>query len=162
MKNNVRMLAVVVAVSGFTVACGGGTDSSLLGPSATTTSAASTGSGGGNGGANNGGATTTSTGNLTVQCEQRSGRSKVSVDARNVARGTYQARITSGANSATAAAQASVADEVEFDFDSDRGDIAAGATAIAASFIQNGSVHGELLDGAGTVVATATASCAVR
>jgi hypothetical protein len=46
------------------------------------------------------------------------------------------AMVTSGANTATAPARQTDGDEVEFDFDSDAGDIAAGATAIAADFIQ--------------------------
>jgi hypothetical protein len=83
----------------------------------------------------------------------------VSVDGSGVRPGTFQARILSGANSAAAPARASVGDEVEFDFDSNPNDVAAGATSIPAVFIQNGSVQGDLLDAAGAVLATATAGC---
>src|SRR5215468_3907770 len=73
---------------------------------------------------------------VRVRCEVRSDRSKISVDGDNLATGTYQAMVTSGANTATAPARQTIGDQVEFDFDSDAGDIAAGATAIAANFIQ--------------------------
>ena len=71
-----------------------------------------------------------------VRCELRTGRSRISVDGNNLAPGSYRARVTSGGASVDAPAQAAVGDEVEFDFDSDGGDIAAGATAIPADFIQ--------------------------
>lgn len=53
-------------------------------------------------------------------------------------------------------------DEVECDFASNAGDIAAGATQIAANFIQGGSVTGKLIDAAGFTVASDTVSCRVR
>lgn len=96
-----------------------------------------------------------------VRCEVRSNRSKISVDGNGLipAGGTFTAKATSGANSATAPAAKAVGDEVEFDFDSDSGDIAEGAVAIAPNFIQNGSVSGQILNAAGKVVASATATC---
>jgi hypothetical protein len=86
----------------------------------------------------------------------------VSVDANNIRPGTYQARIASGANSAISPAQASVGDEVEFDFDSNSNDVAAGATRIASAFIQNGRVQADLLDASGAVAATGSAGCSAR
>ncbi len=96
-----------------------------------------------------------------VRCERRSNRSKISVDANGIASGTYTARVTSGGNTATSGPQGTVGDEVEFDFDSDNGDIAEGATPIASAFIQGLQVTGEVLDGS-TVVASATVSCESR
>jgi len=57
-----------------------------------------------------------------------------------------------------------VSDEVEFDFDSEPDDVAAGATPIAAGFLQGAppTVRGEILDGSQSVVAAATAVCAAR
>lgn len=101
---------------------------------------------------------------VRVRCEVRSDRSKISVDGNGLATGTYQARVTSGANMATAPAQQTIGDQVEFDFDSDAGDIAAGATAIAADFIQGAppQVTGAILTLGGSVVVEATADCTVH
>jgi hypothetical protein len=105
-------------------------------------------------------------GNATVivKCEVRSNRSKISIDGNGIATGSYQAVATSGANSATAAAQQTIGDEVEFDFDSDGGDIAEGATPIASAFIQGTppQVTGAILTLSGGVVAQATADCVVK
>ncbi|MGE0439986.1 MAG: hypothetical protein AB7L66_03265 [Gemmatimonadales bacterium] len=103
-------------------------------------------------------------GAVRVRCEVRSNRSKISVDGRSLrpATATYSARAVSGGNVASAPARAAVGGEVEFDFDSDPGDIAEGAVAIGAGFIVGGSVTGEILDAAGTLVATATVSCTVK
>jgi hypothetical protein len=99
-----------------------------------------------------------------VTCETRSDRSRASVDGNDLPSGTYTARLTSGANVATSAPAPTVGDEVEFDFDSEPDDIAAGATAIAADFIQGDppSVTGEILDGGGAVIASATVLCEQR
>ncbi len=101
---------------------------------------------------------------VRVRCEQRPDRSKVSVNGFDLdpADGTFAARVTSGLNSATSESQAAIAGEAQFDFDSDAGDIAAGATEIAADFIQDGQVTGEILDDAGNTVAVAMATCRVR
>jgi hypothetical protein len=101
---------------------------------------------------------------VRVRCEVRSDRSKISVDGNDLATGTYQARVTSGANTATAPAQQTIGDEVEFDFDSEPDDIAAGATAIAADFIQGTppQVTGAILTLGGSVVVEATVDCAVN
>jgi hypothetical protein len=107
---------------------------------------------------------TTGTGTATVKCERRSSRSRISVDGNSLASGSYTALVTSGTNSASAEAQATIGDEVEFDFDSDAGDIAAGATAISAGFLVGTppQAFAQILDAAGTVVAEATAVCDVR
>jgi hypothetical protein len=101
---------------------------------------------------------------VRVRCEVRSDRSKISVDGNDLATGTYQAMVTSGANTATAAARQTIGDQVEFDFDSDAGDIAAGATAIAADFIQGSppQVTGAILTLGGSVVVEATVDCQVN
>jgi hypothetical protein len=103
---------------------------------------------------------------VRVRCEQRLNppRSKASIDGFDLvpANGTFAARLASGLNTATSGTQAAVADQVEFDFDSDAGDIAEGATAIAPDFIQNAQVTGSILDAAGNTVATATAPCEVK
>jgi hypothetical protein len=72
--------------------------------------------------------------------------------------------VTSGSNTATAVPIPAIGDQAELDFDSDPADIAAGATAIAASFIQGTppQVTGQLLDAAGAVVAETTATCSDR
>ncbi len=101
---------------------------------------------------------------VRVTCERRSSRSKVSVDGSGLATGTYTARATSGANTAVAAPQATIGDQAEFDFDSDSGDVGAGATPIAGTFIQGSppQVTGEIIDATGAVVATATETCRDR
>jgi len=101
---------------------------------------------------------------LRVTCEKRSDRSKVSVDGQNLASGSYGARITSGGNVASSDLASTIGDQVEFDFDSDGGDIAAGATPIAAGFIVGSpaTVTAELLGDGGQVIVTQTAICEVR
>ena len=86
------------------------------------------------------------------------------VDGNNLATGSYQASATSGANSATAPAHQTIGDEVEFDFDSDAGDTALGATAIDAAFIQGAppQVTGTILTLGGGVVVQATVDCTVH
>jgi hypothetical protein len=95
---------------------------------------------------------------VVVTCEKRSDRSKASVNGKDLAAGTYTARITSGNNQANAPGQAAVLGQAEFDFDSNSNDIAAGATAISVSFIQNLTVTGQVLQN-GTVIAEATVAC---
>ncbi len=100
---------------------------------------------------------------IKVRCEQRAGRSKISVDGAGLAAGNYKARIISGANQTTTTApQASERGQVEFDFDSDRGDIAAGATAISPTFIQGGVVTGKILDANNFTVISDTVKCQAR
>lgn len=102
---------------------------------------------------------------IRVQCEKRGNtRSKVSVDGKGLTAGNYTAAVVSGANEAKSArAQAPVRGEVEFDFDSNRGDIAEGATAIPATFIGSaGTVTGKIVDSSGNTVISDTVSCRVR
>jgi hypothetical protein len=101
---------------------------------------------------------------VIVKCEVRSNRSKISVDGNGLATGSYQASATSGANAATAPAHQTIGDEVGFDFDSNPMDIAAGATAIAPTFIQGTppQVTGAILTLGGGVVVQATVDCVVK
>lgn len=101
-------------------------------------------------------------GELRVRCERRGNkRSKVSVDGRDVAAGTYLIQLTSGANTAPQVTKTVVApaDEFEADYDSNRADIRGGATAIPATFIQGGVVTA-VVTGAENL--SATVSCRVR
>jgi hypothetical protein len=104
------------------------------------------------------------TGTVRVRCERRADRSRVSVDGNDLAPATYQARITSGANTATAPGRPTIGDEVEFDFDSEGDDVAAGATAIAVDFIQGtpAQVTGAIITPSGAMVAEATVDCEAR
>jgi hypothetical protein len=97
-----------------------------------------------------------------VTCEVRANRSKVSVDGRGLAAGTYTTQATSGANTASSGPETAVSGEIETDYDSNPADIAAGATAIPANFIQGARVTGKVIDSTGAVVATRTAVCRVR
>ncbi len=99
---------------------------------------------------------------IRVKCEQRADRSRASVDGNDLAPGTYAGRVISGSNQATSAAKQTVGDEVEFDFDSNPNDVAAGATEIPANFIQNNQVTGQILDSAGSVVIEALAVCDLK
>lgn len=105
-------------------------------------------------------------GTLRLRCEVRgTSRSKVSVDGKDLAAGAYTARVVSGGNSASSGTQNTIGDEVEFDFDSDRGDIAEGATAISATFIDTSSephVTAEIVDAGGEVVVSGGATCEIR
>jgi hypothetical protein len=79
--------------------------------------------------------------------------------------GTFRARVRAAGGTVTSPARRAVGDEAEFDFDSDRGDIAQGATPIAARFIVARSgpdVIGELLDSQGRVVASRGVDCRFR
>ena len=101
---------------------------------------------------------------VSVKCEARNNRSKASVDGSGV-RGTYYAKLTSGG--ATVKSKNQVADpvtrEVEFDFDSNPRDIAAGATKISSTFIKGASVVGTIFNAStNAAVASAKADCRVR
>jgi hypothetical protein len=81
---------------------------------------------------------TTLAATLRVRCEaRRNSRSKISVDGNNLSprNGSFRARVRAAGGTVTSAARRAVGDEGEFDFDSDRGDIAQGATRIPARFI---------------------------
>jgi len=99
---------------------------------------------------------------IRVKCEKRANRSKISVDGSDLPPGTYRARVLSGTNKATSVPEATVGDEVEFDFDSNPADIAAGATPISVTFIQGGQVVGKILNAKGATVISDTVRCRVR
>lgn len=154
-RTDYLLFALVVSVAAVAAACSG-TNPSMTAPSALVSenSLASSGSDSGSGGGDD---------TIRVRCERRgTRRSKASIDGNNLAAGSYRARLTSGVNSVTSPARNTVGDEVEFDFDSNRNDIAEGATPIARDFIQGGRATGELLNSGGQVVASATVACEVR
>jgi hypothetical protein len=112
-------------------------------------------------------ATAASAAELRLRCEQRFAptRSKISVDGKNLfpQNAMYSARVISGSNQSTHVPLTAVGDEVEFDFDSDPGDIAAGAQAIPGTFITGGSVQAAIFDANGQmVVGPVTAACRMR
>jgi hypothetical protein len=103
---------------------------------------------------------------IRLKCETRgTARSKISVDGRGFANNkVFTASVTSGSvtiNSPLLRAKRPVRGEVEFDFDSDRGDIRTGATAIPSTFIKGNSVTASIIDAQGFAV-TASASCKAR
>ncbi len=106
-------------------------------------------------------ATEANAASIRVECEKRANRSKVSVDGNNMIAGNYTAKIISGSNTKKSAPKATTGDEVEFDFDSDAGDVAAGATRISRNFIQ-GTVTGQLINENGFTVAQSTRTCSTR
>ena len=104
---------------------------------------------------------------LRVRCERRSTRSKISVDGNNLSprNGRFKARVRASGGTVTSASKRAVGDEVEFDFDSNRNDIAQGATRISTRFITARSgpdVIGEILNSQGQVVARQGAECRFR
>lgn len=99
---------------------------------------------------------------IRVTCEVRGTRAKASVDGKGLGAGLYRGMIVSGGNAAAAPAEAAVGGEVEFDFDSNPADIAAGATAISSTFIVNGQLSGKVVDAAGNTVASDTSACRIR
>jgi hypothetical protein len=89
------------------------------------------------------------------------------VDGNNLSprNGSFRARVRAAGGTVTSAARRAVGDEVEFDFDSDRDDIAQGATRIPARFIVTRSgpdVIGELRNAQGRVVASQGVDCRFR
>ena len=104
---------------------------------------------------------------LRVRCERRSSRSRISVDGNNLSprNGRFKARVRASGGTVTSATKRAVGDEVEFDFDSNRNDIAQGATRISARFITARSgpdVIGEILNSQGQVIARQGAECRFR
>jgi hypothetical protein len=87
---------------------------------------------------------------IRLRCESRgTARAKISVDGRGFATNkVYRASVTSGGVTigSKTAKRPGVNHEVGFDFDSDRGDIAAGATAIPKTFIKNNVVSASIID----------------
>ena len=110
------------------------------------------------------GVTQPSTGNIRLRCERRSNRSKISVDGSNLspAGGAFRARVRAAGGTATSGTRQAVGGEVEFDFDSDPGDVREGATRIAASFVQaraGADVTAEILNSQGGVVGSSSGDC---
>ncbi|HSD09663.1 MAG TPA: hypothetical protein VLF14_01665 [Candidatus Binatia bacterium] len=89
-------------------------------------------------------------------------RSKISIDGRNLGFGQFRAVAKSGTNRAGSPLQGAVGGEAEFDFDSDPGNIQAGATPIDANFIQNNRVVGKIFNSSGVVVRKGSATCTVQ
>lgn len=101
---------------------------------------------------------------IRVRCDVSASRSKASVDGSGVT-GVYYATLRSGGK--TVKSKNLRADpinrEVEFDFDSNPKDIAAGATAIPFNFIKNARVVGSIYKAStGALVASAGEDCRVR
>ncbi len=105
-------------------------------------------------------------GNATVlvKCEVRSDRSKISVDGNDLATGSYQAVADLRRQRGDCSRAPDERRRGLFDFDSDDGDIAAGATAIASDFIQGTppQVTGAIVTLSGGIVAQATVDCVVE
>lgn len=82
-------------------------------------------------------------GTLRVRCEVRSNRSKISVDGKRIkSTGSVTAVVTNTHGfSLTADPKPIVLKQVEFDFDSDSGDVADGATQIPSDFIDRNDPH---------------------
>jgi len=101
---------------------------------------------------------------ILVSCEQRTNRSRISVDGKDLVPGNYSATVASGTNSALSLVQSTIGDEVEFDFDSSANDVAQGATEISADFIQNGImvIASIVDDNDNTIVSVTDVLCSVR
>lgn len=104
---------------------------------------------------------------IRVQCEQRGvQRSKISVDGNDLAPHApgqlYRAQVVSSGNVATSNGAPLDRGEVEFDFDSNPADVAAGATGIGTTFIVDGTVTGKILMPNGTTLIADTVACRVR
>ena len=84
---------------------------------------------------------------VRITCEKRPFRSRASVDGNNLKPGMYRAVLRSGTDHIARSQFAqTVRGEVQFDFDSNQGDVAEGATPISAQFIVNGRVRGWLVN----------------
>ena len=83
---------------------------------------------------------------VAVTCEKRPFRSRASVDGSRLKAGLYRAVLKSGTHVARSQFENAVGGEAQFDFDSNQGDVAEGATPIGAQFIVNGKVRGYLVD----------------
>lgn len=160
-----RMLGVVVVGGAvFLAACDGGASPAGL-ESGELAAARGSDDGSSSGSGDDSSSGSSGAGQLRLKCEVRTrGRSRISVDGKNLAAGSYQASVHSGVNSALSPMLSAVGDEVEFDFDSDPDDVAAGATEIAGSFISPSDPHvtASLLDAAGHTVVEGTVACRVR
>ncbi|MGH8508508.1 MAG: hypothetical protein ACREVH_07310 [Gammaproteobacteria bacterium] len=100
-------------------------------------------------------------GSIRVRCEKRPHRSKISVDGNDLVPGLYRAVVKSKKNRRSSPLQPTIGDEVELDFDSNPGNIAAGATPISKTFVKK-SVTAKIIDEAGFTVVSDTVNCRVR
>ena len=98
---------------------------------------------------------------ILVRCELTDDRSSVSVDAKELAAGTYIATIKSGTNTEMSAPLTISGDHAEFAFDSDEDEIDDGAFEIDDEFITSGlKVTAEIVnDATDKVVYSATGQC---
>jgi hypothetical protein len=85
--------------------------------------------------------------------------SKIEIKVLNLAPGDYRARVISGGIAVDSLGKAASRFETEFKFKSDTDD--RDKTLIAADFIQNNAVTGEILDANGQVILSANAICKV-
>ncbi len=101
-----------------------------------------------------------------VRCRVRAPRTQISIDGRALAAGTYTATVDSATDaggpvtSKGAVVVGGRVREAQFDFDSNPVDVAAGATALPASFVTlPGSISWQLLED-GNVILSGTQACA--
>lgn len=95
---------------------------------------------------------------IEISCEIRSDRSKISVKGRDLISGDYFAVVNSGGQEVQSSIKHTRLNEVEFDFDSEADDIAAGATSIAIDFI-NTHVEAAIFDEQNNFVQQSSAAC---
>lgn len=102
---------------------------------------------------------------MRITCEVRAGkRSKISVDGYGVS-GRYYARAYSGGvwTRPSRVLMANANHQVEFDFDSDPGDIREGATAIPYNFIKGAKIVGSIRKyGTNALIGSMAATCRSR
>ena len=96
---------------------------------------------------------------IRITCEVRSDRSKISVDGKQLAPGTYTTEAMSGDNMANSSPRRSRRGQLETDYDSNTGEL---AIPIASDFIVGGTVTGKVVDAGGNTVASDTVACRVR
>jgi hypothetical protein len=108
---------------------------------------------------------------IIVKCETRGiSRSKVSVDGTGLPNGAYYAIAYSPLPTTNFVrsklpnkiASSSNKHQVEFDFDSDPSNVAAGATKISPTFIKNRAVYGYIRTSTGAPVAALRATCVAK
>jgi hypothetical protein len=103
-----------------------------------------------------------------VRCRVRAARTQISVDGRDLAPGSYTATVdssTDGAGVVSSRAAVEVvppADEAEFDFDSNRLNVAAGATRLPRNFVTQPGSIGWQLRRDGAVVLSGTTACVAK
>ena len=89
------------------------------------------------------GSATAAAATLRVRCEVRSNRSKISVDGKRIKSTDSVTAVVTNTDgiSVTADPKPIVLKQVDFDFDSDPGDVADGATPISPNFIDRNNPH---------------------